>query len=171
MKKTNKYSEKELAEAFIFPRNASAKEKALADKDIAMVRMNLIRNMSDEQKLYGDILQLKYKLDEYVSSSAYSHKYTFGFFLAEYLRLLNKKRKDFAKEINLHETRLSRILNGVEEPNRQLIYRLEYHSSRLIPAISWWKLIEKGMEYILLNDVKTQNKEHSKVKNRLVFGF
>ncbi len=171
MKKTKKHSDKELAEAYIFPHDLSDKEKAQADKELLAVRMQSLRNMSDEQKLYSDIVQLKYKLEDYIDSADFSRKYTFGYFLNEYLRILKKKNKEFAIEIDLHQTKLSRLLNDVEEPNKQLMYRLEYHSSKLIPALTWWKLIEKAMEFNLVNDKETQKREYLKVKNKLSFSF
>ncbi|MCD6065857.1 MAG: hypothetical protein K0S33_683 [Bacteroidetes bacterium] len=171
MKTSKKLTNRELAESYVFPNVLTGTEKEKADKEFLALRMQMLSKRTDDQKLYADVLQLKYKLEDYLNTQAYSHKLTFGYFLMEYLRILNKKQKDFAKEIDLHETRLNRILKDVEEPNKQLVYRLEYHSAKLIPALTWWKLIEKAVEFALLNDKETQKKEYAKVKNKLAFNF
>ena len=171
MKTKQKLTDRELAEAYIFPNVRKGKEKERADKEFLALRMQLLAKRTDEQKLYSDVLQFKYKLKDYIESSAYNQKLTFGYFLSEYLRILHKKQVEFAKEINIHETRLNRILRDVEEPNKQIVYRLEYHSSKLIPALFWWKLIEKAMEFSLINDKATQKKEYAQVKNKLAFNF
>jgi len=171
MKTKRKHTTKELAESYIFPDTLTGQEKEKADRDFLALRMQALSKRTDEQKLYADILQFKYKLEDYINSPVYDTHFTFGYFLSQYLRILNKKQKDFAKEIDLHDTRLNRILKDVDEPNKQLVYRLECHSARLIPALSWWRLMEKAFEFELLNDKETQKKEYARVKNKLVFHF
>jgi hypothetical protein len=171
MKAQKKLSNKELAESYVFPNVLTGKEKAKADQEFLTLRMQMLGKRTDEQKLYADVLQLKYKLEDYLSSPVYSHKFTFGYFLMEYLRILNKKQVDFAKEIDINMSRLNRILKDTDDPNKQLMYRLEYHSDKLIPALTWWRLMEKSAEFALLNDKKTQKEEYAKVKNKLAFKF
>lgn len=60
MKKHKKYSNEELAEAYIFPHDLSPEEKAQSDKELVAFRMELLRNMSEEQKTYSSALQLIY---------------------------------------------------------------------------------------------------------------
>jgi plasmid maintenance system antidote protein VapI len=171
MKTSKKLTNKELAESYVFPNVLTGKEKEKADQEFLALRMQMLAKRTDDQKLYADVLQLKYKLEDYLNSSAYNKTLTFGYFLMEYLRILNKKQTEFAKEIDLHETRLNRILKDADEPNKQLMYRLEYHSAKIISALMWWRLSEKSAEFALLNDKETQRKEYAKVKNKLAFNF
>ena len=47
----------------------------------------------------------------------------------------------------------------------QLAYRLEIHSGELIPAILWWKLVQKEIEQEIKEDTKERKKEKKNVKN------
>lgn len=78
---------------------------------------------------------------------------------------LKRTKKQLSEELNIHYTRLSRIINDREEPNVELTYRLEKRSGELVPALIWWKLMMKKQEYNIRQDKKTRNKEASKVKN------
>ncbi|MEL6589067.1 MAG: hypothetical protein AAFQ68_03245, partial [Bacteroidota bacterium] len=92
---------------------------------------------------------------------------TFGKYLAEYIRIIKKSRREIAEDLAIHYTKLSRIINDKEEPNVELSYRLEKHSGKLIRAITWWKLMIKKQEFIISQDETTRTKEQDKVKNYL----
>lgn len=171
MKTKKNLTNRQLAESYVFPNVLTGKEREEAEKEFAALRMQRLRERTDEQKLYADVVQLKYKLENYLNSSDYNEELTFGHFLLEYLRIQNKKQREFAREIDLHDTRLNRILKGAEDPNKQLMYRLEFHSDNLIPALTWWRLLEKKSEYELVNDKKAKKQEYAKVKKKLAFHF
>lgn len=64
--------------------------------------------------------------------------FSFGYFLKEYVTLLNRKRKVFAKEINIDPSLLSQLINLKRDPPEYVLYRLEMHSNNSIPADYWW---------------------------------
>ncbi|MRG49084.1 hypothetical protein GFS24_28500 [Chitinophaga sp. SYP-B3965] len=141
--KKSKHTLKELAEAHIFPHGLSPEEKAKEDKELWALRKEMLENRSVEDQIMGGVLQLKFLLEDYIISTVYEEEHHFGYYLAFYIRVIQKKQKEFAEEISIDETRLSRIINKKESPNEELFVRLELHSKNIIPALYWYKLSEK----------------------------
>ena len=155
MKKTaknNKHTLKELAEAHIFPHGLSAKEEAEADKEFRALRKEMWDSRTEDEKIMGGVLQVKFLMEDYIASSAYQEEQHFGYYLAFYIRAVHKKQKEFAQEISIDETRLSRIIHKKEFPNEELFVRLELHSKNIIPALSWYKLSEKVKAHYIKTD-------------------
>ena len=76
---------------------------------------------------------------------------------------------DFANDLNIHKTKLSRILNNRENPNIELMYRLEHHSGQMIPATYWYRLFTKKQEEDIKLNHEKRKLESKKVKNELNF--
>ena len=163
------YSDKELAEAFVFPDVLTGKAKQEADKEFVRLRMEMLKNRTEEQKIYSDLVRLWILIKDYVKAAIYNPSQSFGFYLGEYITAVRKSKKEFAQDLNIHYTRLSRILNNREEPNIEMCYRLEKHSGELIPALLWWKLMIMKQEYLILQDSETRKIEAAKVSNALKF--
>ncbi len=157
------YTDRELAEAHIFQSDLTAEEKAKADIELKDLRMSRLKQMIDKQKLYADLLRLKFKMEDCIHHENEDTLFSFGVFLQEYLHILNKKQIDFANEINLHPTKLNQIINDKTNPNIALAYRLEKHSGGFITALLWWRLAAKKIELNILNDYSTRKKEADKV--------
>lgn len=87
--------------------------------------------------------------------------------MEEYIRILKRTKKQLSEDLDIHYTRLSRIINNREDPNTELMYRLEKHSGNLISALIWWKLTVKKQEFNLKQDKETRQREASKVKNAI----
>ncbi len=162
-----KYTDEEIAESMMIPADLTKEEKEESDKEIREYRMNLLRNMSDEDMILSDVMRLRFQIEEYVKKEQFSMDKTFGKYLAEYIRVVKKTRKEISEDLSIHYTKLSRIINDKEEPNIELSYRLEKHSGNLIRAKIWWKLMIKKHEFILVRDEKTRKREQKKVKNFL----
>lgn len=160
-----KYSKKELAENFYVPKEMTSKEKKQSAEDIWNIRKKLLQDISPEEKIYSGLLKLKYQIKKYTDNSFYDESKSVATFLKEYMTILNKKQKDLSNDLNIHKTRLSRILNNRERISLQLAYRLEIHSGDLIPAILWWKLVQKEIEKEIKEDKKERKKEKKIVKN------
>jgi hypothetical protein len=114
-------------------------------------------------------LQLKYIIEDYVKSNSYKSTYTFSYFLKEYIHSINKKNTEFSKEISLHVTKLSRLLNNKEVPNDKILVRLELHSNNIIQAVSWYGLLEKQKELALIHDDQLRRSEKKKVKINTIY--
>lgn len=162
-----KYSSKELAESFVFRTKLSAKEKKQADLQLNLMRAKVQKQTTAKQMLLSRLLQLKYQIEDYSKNAPYDISRSFGYFLREYLKSLNKKNKDFASDIDIDETELSQILNQHRKPSEKIIIRLEIHSNKTIPAITWYRLLEKEKEYEILTNNLIRRSESKHVKNRL----
>lgn len=165
MKQANnrKHSKRELAEANIFPHGLSEKEKQEADKELLELRSEQWNNRSSKDQLRDGLLQLKYQMEDVINSSIYRNDFHYGYFLSSYIRLLHKRQKEFAQEISIDETRLSRIINQKETPNDELFIRLELHSKNIIPALYWFRLAEKEKAHQINTDHEKRRKEQKYV--------
>ncbi len=167
MKGLKKYSDKELAEAHIFPSQLSQAEKNKSEKEFSDFRLQRLQQMNEQDRLYSRIMQLKYIIENYTQSSSYNSAFTFSYFLKEYIHSINKRNTDFSKEISLHVTKLSRLLNNKEIPNNKILVRLELHSNNIIQAVSWYRILEKQKELELMHDDKLRRTERKYVKSNV----
>ncbi|MDQ3110146.1 MAG: hypothetical protein M3R17_09640 [Bacteroidota bacterium] len=163
-------SNEELAEAYIFPHGLTKAEEKKEDEAFLTHRKKRLLEMTENQKMISRLLQLKFQIEDYIYSSHYSPMRSFSYFLKEYLKTIDRKKKDFANEIQVHETKLSQVLNDRVEPNDKFIIRLEIHSRNMFPAVYWFKLLEKKKEHMLLSDKKMRIEERKHVKNIIQFG-
>jgi len=160
-----KYTLEEIADSMLIPADLTEEEKTKANDEIREYRMKMLAEMTDEDRILSDVMRLRFQIEGYVKDEEFSKDKTFGKFLEEYVRIVNRSRREIADNLALHYTKLSRIINDKEEPNIELCYRLEKHSSELIKAETWWKLIIKKQEFVLSKDKKTKKAEQKKVKN------
>jgi hypothetical protein len=164
MKKTKKHSNKELAEAHVFPSQLTPAEKEAAESEFSRFRLQKLKNRSDTEEHYSRLMQLKYIMEDYTNSREYKEEYTFSYFLNRYLITLNKRKTQFSKEIDLHTAQLSRLLNDKDGPSQRIFVRLEIHSNNVIPAIDWFRVYEKQVELELLKNKKIRKEEAKHVK-------
>ncbi len=163
------YSKEELVESFIFPSSLSPEEKKKAEEEFRKLRMEKLKNRSDAQILHGELMRMKLLIEDYFLQDNYIDSFSFSEQLKNYISLLKKPHHEFAADIGIHKTKLSRILNNKENPNIDIMFRLELHSGAMIPATHWFKLhIKKQENEIRLNKKKRQE-ENKKVKNKLNF--
>jgi hypothetical protein len=162
-----KYTPEEVAEAYVYPITLTPKQKKEADNQLKVARAKVQSEMTATDKLMSDILQLRFRLEDYLRSEEFNPKMKFSYFLKEYVQLLNKRRKVFAKEININETELSQLLNDHRAPSENIIIRLELHSNKAIPAIAWYKLVEREKEHYIVTNKEMREREEKNVSNRL----
>jgi transcriptional regulator with XRE-family HTH domain len=166
-KLTKKYKASELADSFVFRSTLNDKQKTEGRTQLAKAREKVRKNITPGQKLLAGVLQLKYQMEDYGKSSIYDKNLSFAYFLRQYIKLKYTANKQFALDINIDETELSQLLNNHRSPSEKTIIRLEIHSNKTIPALSWYKLIEKEKEYELQNNTEVREKETKYVKNKL----
>lgn len=164
-----KYTDEEIASSMLIPEDLSEEEQKKADEELRAFRFKLLSERTEEQRMYSDLLRMRYQLERYIKESTFMEEKSFGQQLEEYARILKRTKKDLAEDLSIHYTRFSRIINDREEPNIELTYRLEQHSGGLIPALLWWKLIIKKQEYFLQQDEKSRREEVAKVRNAVRF--
>jgi plasmid maintenance system antidote protein VapI len=159
----SKKAKEELSPDNIYPHGLSPEEEAAADKELVAYRMELWNNRSKQERLRDQLMQLKYQIKDVVEALEYQEEMHFGYFLSAYIRILEKKQKEFAAEISVDETRLSRIIHKKEFPNDELFIRLEIHSNNTIPAFNWFMLAEKGKGYNIRTNKELRKKEKKNV--------
>ena len=163
------YTDEEIADSMMIPADLTPEELEEANKELRAFRFKLLAGMTEEQRVYSDLLRFRYQMEHYISRMGYDSTMDFGTQLEEYIRVLNKTKKKVAEELAVHYTKLSRVINNREAPNIEFIYRLEEHSGRLVPALVWWKLLVKKQEFQLLSDNETREAEASKVQPAIAY--
>jgi plasmid maintenance system antidote protein VapI len=161
------YTDEEIVSSFVLPVKLTDTQKEEASKQIAEHRAKRRASGSADTQLKVKLMQLKLRLENYIYSDQYDPKCTFGNFLSQYLLIVNKKHKDFADDIKIHETLLSNIIKNRREPSQFIFIRLELHSNNTIPALYWYKLIEKETEHQLKTDAALRKKESQYVTSKL----
>ena len=161
------YTPEEIADALVVPVKLAIKQQKEADRELIEARKRSQSKLTEEQKLYAGLLQLRFKLEDYLNEARYDPSLTFGYFLELYLKLTHKKNKEFAKEIQVHETLLSHLIKNRREPSYSIMIRLELHSNKIIPAIDWYKLAEKEKEHQIRTDKSIRIKESKYVTGSL----
>lgn len=141
-----KYSQAELADAIVLSDSSVGGDAIQAQEEFVRLRMAKRNNLTEKEQLYSNILTLKYNIKSYLSKHQFNSKNTFGDYLRTYLKVVGRTQKRLAEEINIHPSRLSRIIKGKEPVGKSLAYRLEQHSGNIIPAIFWWKIFQMEVE-------------------------
>jgi hypothetical protein len=165
----NKFTIDELADSVISPNSLTREERKLADAELAEARRKNKEGITGDQQLYAKVLQLRFLMEDYAKSEVFDKELSFASFLRKYIRLNYKVNKKFANDISLKEAELSLILNRHRLPNEKTIVRLELHSNNMIPAISWYRVLEKEKEHELQSNTAFKEKQNKHVKNRLHF--
>ncbi len=162
-----KFTDAEIADSFVISEKITAKQKKAADLQLGDARKKQQSLMTEKERLLLRLLQLKFHIEDHLSSKDFNPKYTFGYFLSAYVSLLNRKRKHFAQEIDIAETELSQLINRHRAPSEYIFIRLEIHSNNSIPAVVWYKLIEKEKEYSLMTNKALRQQEKKYVTNKI----
>lgn len=169
--KIDKHTLGELAEAHIIPAKRTTKQKQESQKAFSDFIRQRREAMTDEERYLSKLLQLKYQIEDYLNKPIDGKEhYTFGYFLNKYISSLEIQKNEFSRAVNLHVTKLSRLLNDYDEPNIKLFYRLEAHSNNLIPAIDWYKLLAREQEINFLANKKLRTAEKKRVKQKAKIG-
>ncbi|HEU4554067.1 MAG TPA: hypothetical protein VFS25_14585 [Chitinophaga sp.] len=148
-----------MAEALVYPVTLTPAQKKEAASQLAAARKKAQEKMNDKNKLALQLLQLKFQVQDYIESKKYDIEKHFGYFLKQYIEILELKRKAFAEDISIDETMLSQLINMHRTPPDYISIRLELHSNNIIPADYWFKLIEKQKEHKIKTDQTLRDKE------------
>lgn len=159
-----KYSKKELAEAVMVSKELTKEEEEKAREEFMKFRLNKRKNRSEKEELLSNLLTLKYTIKAYLESDEFKQENSFGSFLKSYLKVVKRSQKKLAEEIGLHPSRINRIIKGKERIGKSIAYRLESHSGEIIPALFWWKLIQKEIE----QDILTEKQERELEKKNII---
>lgn len=158
------YTDEEIVENFVFPSDMTNEEREKSQKEFGAWRMERWRNRTPEEKLLGGLLGLKYRIKSYTKQDQYDKSKTTASYLKEYLDITNRTTKNLAEELNMQETTLIAILNQKEKIDPAISFRLERHSGDIIPALYWWKLLQKELEYEFYTKEELRKIERLQVK-------
>ena len=163
-----KYTDEEIAESFVFNDDSlSPEENEAAEREFRELRLKQIQSLTEEQKLFGKLMQMKYSMLDYFDSDKFDPVFSFASQLKKYSIIINRSNKSFAADIDLHYTKLSRIINGKDNPSIELMYRLEEHSKGELPAHYWWRIYSKELEHKIITDLEKRVQEAKKVSNSI----
>ena len=162
-----KYTDEEIVDSVLFNEVLSAKEQKEVDEEFRRIRLERLNSMTPKDRLIGDVMQMKILIKKYFRQESYDEQYSFSNQLKRYIKLTNRNNKEIAENLDIHPTKLSRILNGRDNPNIELMYRLEKHSDGELPAHYWWRLYSRGLEYRIRTDLEKKLNEASKVTDYL----
>jgi hypothetical protein len=118
--------------------------------------------MTDEERLTGNLMGLKFRMENYFKSDKLSGEYSFAYFLKLYIEFLSRKRREFASEIGIDETLLSQFINQHRVPPDYMAIRLELHSNNLVPSEYWFRVMEKDREREMLSNKAVMMKRERK---------
>lgn len=127
---------------------------------------NSLQHVTKKQ-ICRQLLQLKKDLDKYIRAEEFEESLSFGYFLNQYIRRQNKFDKQFAIDIGVTDAAISQYLNGHRRPTKDFLIRLELQSNNLIPAITWFKLLQKEKEHELLTNSAVRIRESKFIKSKL----
>lgn len=161
----------EEVDGFMIPAKMTREQKRHADGQLASIRYERLANRSQQEKLYGQLLQLKIQIEDYIQQDTFDPKKNFAYFLKSYIELLPKKKAEVASELDIHKTKLSQLLSGNREPSEDIFIRLEFHSNRFISARNWFRLLVKQQENHMMTDTSLRNREKKHVKGQLEIRF
>ena len=148
-------------------RGLSKQRKDQADQELKILRFKNMKQMKQSQKIYADIVSLKFNIIDYLELGFFSKDFLFSEFLKKYVSIVNISRRKLAEDLSIHETKFSRIINNKENPGIGLLYRIEEHSNGLLPASLLWQLVVRKMVVEIDANDKEKNKQSKLVKNRL----
>lgn len=118
------------------------------------------KNERSESELQRDrIISFRMNLLSYLEND--NEQKTVGYFLIEYLKAINIKKRDFAQQLNIHYTKLSNILHDRVNINNEIAFKLEVHSK--ISAYYWIKIKQKQELYALLQTKELKQKAYQNV--------
>jgi len=153
-------------------------DKKLADgKALLEARLKRLNSLSRNQIIKAKLLQLKLKMQEYLSQPVYEEHNFFTSFLSNYVDTIYDKRTMFAKDINITPVSLSQILNNHREPKEEFMFRLMLHSELAFKNVcefqkkTWYQVYyhEKICDTMANQDEwRPTEKKHVKIKNAVL---
>ena len=161
------YTDEEIVESFVFNETLSPEEQKKVDVEFRRLRMEQLKNRSEGDILAANLIKLSILIKRYFQRKKFEEAFSFANQLKSYIKITNRSNKTIAANLNIHPTKLSRIINGKENPNVELMYRLEEHSSGELPAFFWWRLHARELEHKIRTDLEKKLEEAKKVKNAL----
>lgn len=143
------------------------KQKTKADNELRKARLASLSKIGNKEKIYADLIVLKFKLIEYIDLGIFNDSFLFSEFLKRYVSILNISKRQLAADLSIHETQFSRLTNNKENPGVGILYRIEEHSNKIIPASLLWRIVSLKLASEFESNTKERKKQAKLVKNKL----
>lgn len=135
-------------------------------------RLQRIKNLPIDQVIRAKLLQLKLKMEAYISKPTYDNHHYFSEFLSAYIDTIYNKRSSFAKDIDITPVSLSQVINNHREPKEEFILKLMIHSEKTYKNVcefhkkTWFQVYfhEK-----ICDTMSTQDKWRPKIEKHVKF--
>lgn len=163
------YTDEEIADSMVLRSTLSDEEREVAHKEFLKVRMERLKNMSESDILLSNLMRMKIQIENYIENDNYDSRFDFSNQLTEYLSITRRTQKAFSEEIDIHTAQLNRIIRGKENPNIDLLYRIEKHSNGFLSAEKLYRLHTMKLEADMLNDEENRQAQYDRVKKTLPF--
>ena len=118
------------AEYGVDSRYASDEERAIDGKKLMEARKQRMADVSNYQIVKAKLLQLKYRMEEFLKEPVSIQSDFFIEFLKSYIDSIYTKRVHFAKDISISPVLLSQVLNKHKTPTDEFILKLMIHSEK-----------------------------------------
>lgn len=119
------------AEYGVDSRYKSNKERESDASALLEKRLIKMGYLTNNQIIRAKLMQLKFKMDDYLKEPVYDGQNYFSKFLETYIDTIYSKRSGFAKDIDITPVRLSQVINNHREPKDEFIMKLMIHSERV----------------------------------------
>ncbi|MEM1326744.1 MAG: hypothetical protein AAGI23_12355 [Bacteroidota bacterium] len=163
-----KLTDEEVVEGYLFNAILPEEEQKKAEEEFRKLRLEQLKNRTPEQILKGQLMQMQVQVKYYLNGNKlYDERFSFANQLRRYIKISTRSNKVIAENLSIHPTKLSRVLNNKENPNAELMHRLEKHSGDMIPAHYWWQLYAKELEHKIKNDLEGKISAADTVKQPL----
>ena len=169
-----KKGELENIEFGIDSRYKSKNERALDGQALMEARLERLKNVSPHEIVKAKLIQLKLKMEEFLSKPLDEESNYFTDFLTHYIDTIYDKRNKFADDINISKVKLSQVLNNHREPQDEFMLKLMVHSEKVYKNIcafqneTWYKVYfhEKIYETMIRqSEWRPRVSKHVKTRN------
>lgn len=116
-------------------RYSSKKEYETEATALMEARLARMKKLPKDHFIRAKLMQLKLKMEEYISKPVYDNKNHFSEFLKTYIDTIYSTRNGFAQDINITPIRLSQVINKHREPQDEFIMKLMIHSEKVYENI------------------------------------
>jgi hypothetical protein len=116
-------------------RYSSRKEYESEATALMEARLARMKKLPKDHFIKAKLMQLKLKMEEYISQPVYDNKNHFSEFLKTYIDTIYSTRNGFANDINITPIRLSQVINKHREPQDEFILKLMIHSEKVYKNI------------------------------------
>lgn len=120
-------------------RYSSKEEEKKEAVALMHARLERMKNVPETEILKAKLMQLKFKIENYLSSTVFENEHNFTGFLENYIDILYPKKTDFAADMNITANYLSKVINRHREPNDMFIMRLMIHSEKVYKQVCSFK--------------------------------